>query len=520
MKSFFVFLILLIFHTASGQSVIIGSPDDFLLRSLQVSGKLIPDFSFTSRPYTKASFEKNDSVIIQNTRIVSDIKKVFDGKSKFYFLPFVWQQQFNSHHPFGWNDGAMIPAKGYQSLFRAGAYAQYGFLSIQLQPEFLYAQNEQFSQSSGYGGTTSGNFSKPYLGQSSLRINLKSVSFGISSENIWWGPGMYSSLLMSNNAPGFLHATFNSIRPVKTRIGNFEWQLLGGQLTNDNKLLSQNVNLKNLPSQLSAEKRYLNGLSITWKPKWVKGLFIGMNRVFQVYRKDQSITTGFVDTYLPVLGGIFKKTLSGGSELTEDAKKRDQLISLFTRWLFPKSKAECYFEYGWNDHSYNSRDFAMSPTHSAAYLVGLKKIFPISSGKTSFVDFGMEYTHMAQSPDYMVREAGNWYVHNEILEGYTHNGQILGAGSGLGNNVLTLNLNYYKGRQMIGLRFDKIQNDPLESYHPYRWDDISIGVTARREIGFFFMTGKLNMVNSQNYAWENTNKLNVYASLSISYPFR
>ena len=36
--------------------------------------------------------------------------------------------------------------------------------------------------------------------------------------------------MMSNHAAGFKHLTFNSIRPLKTFLGNFEFQLITGKL--------------------------------------------------------------------------------------------------------------------------------------------------------------------------------------------------------------------------------------------------------------------------------------------------
>ena len=36
--------------------------------------------------------------------------------------------------------------------------------------------------------------------------------------------------MMSNNARGFPHITFNTTSPIKTSIGNFEWQLISGKL--------------------------------------------------------------------------------------------------------------------------------------------------------------------------------------------------------------------------------------------------------------------------------------------------
>src|SRR5690606_12669349 len=73
-------------------------------------------------------------------------------------------------------------------------------------------------------------YTRAYLGQSSIRLNLKSFSVGISSENLWWGPGRRNSLIMSNTAPGFLHATLNTLKPIYTPVGSFEGQLIAGRL--------------------------------------------------------------------------------------------------------------------------------------------------------------------------------------------------------------------------------------------------------------------------------------------------
>src|ERR1035437_4026824 len=124
-----------------------------------------------------------------------------------------------------------------------------------------------------------------------------------------------------------------------------------------------------------------------------------------------------MDTYLPVFN-VFQKQNAGA----EDSKRRDQIVSLFTKWVLPKAQAEVYAEYGWNDYSYDIRDFVMSPTHSAAYLVGFRKIVNLSDKK--LLEIGTEITHMEQSPDYTVRNAGNWYEHYQITEGYTNDNQI------------------------------------------------------------------------------------------------
>ena len=52
-------------------------------------------------------------------------------------------------------------------------------------------------------------FLKIFPGQSKIQYNfLKNYSVGISTQNLWWGPGIKNSLLMTNNAAGFLHQGF------------------------------------------------------------------------------------------------------------------------------------------------------------------------------------------------------------------------------------------------------------------------------------------------------------------------
>jgi hypothetical protein len=73
-------------------------------------------------------------------------------------------------------------------------------------------------------------YKKSLFGQSSIRLNYQGLSLGLSSENIWWGPSVRNSIMMSNQAQGFNHITFNTTKPVKTLIGNFEWQVVTGRL--------------------------------------------------------------------------------------------------------------------------------------------------------------------------------------------------------------------------------------------------------------------------------------------------
>jgi hypothetical protein len=228
--------------------------DDYY-RMMQLLGKVDSNVSFTVRPIISASTLKVSDVfdpdsVLKRDHWIDAGSVYFDkGRGKVQILPLSWQQQFNSNHPYGWNDGAMIPAKGYQTMVSGGLYFKYGPLSIQLRPEYVYATNPSFNGFvSGHSGQDlisyydyhnhidnperygNGAYNKAFWGQSSIRLTFGPVSIGLSNENVWWGPGIRNSLILSDNAPGFKHITLNTVRPIKTYIGSFEGQILAGRL--------------------------------------------------------------------------------------------------------------------------------------------------------------------------------------------------------------------------------------------------------------------------------------------------
>jgi hypothetical protein len=308
-----------------------------------------------------------------------------EGKMFIYPLPLVWKNQINSHHPYGMNDGSMIAAKGYQTQLSAGFFAKAGPVSLQFRPEVVYAENNDYTEIherthsdrltlyyADYLNSIDlpsrvgdGPYSKFDWGQSSIRVTFDPVSVGLSNENLWWGPGSRSSLLMSNNAPGFKHITLNTSKPVKSAIGSFEAQIIAGRL--------ENSGVAKLEGQLYTEKpddwRYINAMVLTYQPKWVPGLFLGFDRSFVVYNK--AMGSGFSD-YLPIFTSINKKDVVTEEDIyLEDDKNRDQYSSIFFRWVFPESKAEVYAQYGRNDYPWNVRDALLEPEKFKSIHIGL-----------------------------------------------------------------------------------------------------------------------------------------------------
>ena len=449
------------------------------------------------------------SFTIQSTEISSIGKRPF-----FYWkpLPISFINQYNSHHPYGYNDGSMIPANGYQSKISAGLFAKAGPLQIQLQPEYIYASNIKYEHNDLYGSSNNRAYKKLFPGQSNISLSFRALSIGISTQNLWWGPGITSALIMSNNAPGFEHVYFKTTRPIKTPIGSFEFQLIGGRLQNDTAMPYENTHLK-INSTLINNPRYSNAYILSYHPKWVPGLFLGINRSLNRYEKDLNIgTSSFFSKYLPILS----KTMQKKNDWGDDTLQTDQLGSFFVRWVMPKSKAELYVEYGFNDYGANTRDYLMAPTHSSAHVIGFKKLKTLNN--SAYLDFNVEITQLSESPDAILRGAGNWYEHGTIGQGYTNYNQILGAGAGYGSNKQIISTIWIKGYTKLGILFERTDRDP--EFHSNKWIDLSLGLLPQVKYKNYIIGAALQFINSANYGWEkDLNKLNFHSKISIQYLF-
>ena len=469
------------------------------IRDLQLMGKLQPEQSLTQRPYILTPRLGYDSLLSFIDPEFENHGHLVERKhSDIQLLPINFLQKYNSHHPYGWNDGPLSFSKGYQFVGSGGVYMRWRNIHLTLMPEFFKTASDPYETSPNWGQRTSA-VSKLLMGQSSLRMDLGPLSIGLSTQNLWLGPGKFSSLLMSNNAQGFNHFSVGSNKPLKTPIGSFEFTIIGGTLTANE---TQGFENKNLKVSYQGLKRYLNILSITYSPLFFKNLFLGANRGFQLFSQKKP-STNLQNYYLIALKPLFR------NEYKDDDVPIDQLLSGFVKYVFPKENAEIYYEYGWNDGSSNLRDLNLEVAHSAASIFGLRKITYLNT--SSYLTFEAEATKMAQSPGYLQRNANNWYEHGLISDGYTNENQIMGAGSGFGNNVQTIAISWNKGWTRYGIKFQHIAQQPIrlvsDWYNLYLgtidWHDYSYGIVVKQKYKNILFNLNVDWVHSNNYMWQN-----------------
>lgn len=512
------------------QSLPVGTValEDYYRRA-QLLGATDSSVSFTVRPlfpgYVKRlsdafypdSTEKRYNLLHADQSFQSK-----NGKFRGSFLPLSFQTQFNSDHPYGWNDGAMIPAKGLQALISGGVFMQYGPLTIQLRPEFVSAANPEFDTfNKGHYdvifaryydiynnidlpvrfGTSA--YNRAYWGQSSIRLNYKAFSVGLSTENLWWGPGIRNSLLMSNSAPGFKHLTLNTLRPVKTAIGSFEGQLIAGRLENSGfpPLEPDHVFFgTNLYVPKPNDWRYLAGIIVTWQPKWIPGLFLGFDQSSQTYGKNLN---GLKD-YLPFFSPI-KSSTAPDNPLDQ----KDQRSSLFMRWLWTAEHAEIYFEWGHNNSSADLTQSLLSPDKSRAYIFGLRKLLPFNRSRDENIMIGVEVATLQENDVNNILNGTEWYVSKSIPQGYTNRGESLGAGIGPGANLQSLDISWVKGLKRLGLQIERYAHNNDFYYYAFsdsqdfrrHWVDLSLALNGEWNYKNLIFNAKIQGIRSLNYQW-------------------
>jgi hypothetical protein len=241
--------------------------------------------------------------------------------------------------------------------------------------------------------------------------------------------------------------------------------------------------------------------------------------MFYLYQKDVESS---INGYLPVIGRFFKGESSTAD--SEDARKRDQMFSLFFRLLLPKENAEVYGEFGRNDHSGNMRDLLMEPEHSRAYIIGLRKIFA-GFGK-GYIELFAEFCTLQRASTNSLRAQESWYSHYQVRDGYTHLGQVMGASVGPGGSSQTVSISHIKDNKKTGLLLERIVHDNdfyYAAFTPTRefwrhWVDYSVQLSRSWQQKRFLYEARLGWMKSLSYQWQPyTDLQNYHLTLSVSY---
>ena len=480
-------LLSLFFQTIlQAQNIPMGFPffEDALRRS-QLDGKTDSNVSFMIQPV-----HANRALGIQNTWNSDRLLTPFDTNQRTPYtqyknkwasvslLPVYLHFRYNHHHPYGWNDGAMIPSKGRQLYMSGGAYADmhYGIVALEAQwrPEWVEAQNLPFqnppfrSRNIDFPERMGQDpYGRSFRGQSYVHLHVGPLTAGYGYENVTWGAGRKNNIVLSNNAPGFGHFTFHTNKPIKIKpLGTVEFQVIGGKLRPSGFTYPNRYTPGEWPPiagdvvvDTNALEYYsfFTGMKGVYQPKWFPGLFLGASRIVQIDGVPKSNRDYFDYLYLGAKG----EQTGGGPD--SGGVNRNQIVALSFRYSLPQAQLELYGEVGRDDWAWDFEDFMTRPQSASAFMLGARKLQDWRNG--SQLEIMAEWTRM-QWPMTMYSTGGVFtsglggFYSNGIggwqSKGWTHHGQVLGAGIGPGSNMATIGIKHIKGYSTTSVSFERV----------------------------------------------------------------
>jgi hypothetical protein len=381
------------------------------------------------------------------------------GERDLRVIPARLETTLSSAYPTGANDGLLWSGRGVSGLLTAGVGGRLGPLSFALAPEVAWAENRVFTlppttqtgdlryQDPWYGaaidhparfGGGPATFWAP--GQSYLRLDLWNVGLGVSTENLWFGPGLRNSITMSSAGAGFPHVFLGTTRPADVWIGTVEAKVLWGRLERT----------RHVPNPTHP---LLTALVVDYTPRWLPRLSVGFSRVQLQVWKDLRFRDWF-----PFIQSFEKKNLSGEwyEDPLGDNPLDNQLASVFARWVFPESGLELYGEFAREDHENSWEMVIREPDHSSAVLLGLQKVWR-SGGR--WIRVQAEATDLQIFfPAGNLRGNPTFYTHGNDLS-YTYQGQLLGAWIGPGSDSQLLAVDVFGPRGRFGGYVERVRRN-------------------------------------------------------------
>lgn len=434
---------------------------------------------------------------------------------------------YQSDYPRSVNDGALWAGKGASGEISGGVLTTLGPLTATFLPTLYAAANADFvtatvseagRSSFAYAWQSGIDWPQRFgtdpltefdWGQSGIRLDLAGFTAGLTTENMWWGPAQRHPILMSNTAPGFPHADLGTGRPVRTPIGWVESRLVWGALSESEYFDTVATN----------GRRFFAGLTAAIEPRWLPGLTLGAGRVF--YMPWDSVEAGDL---VVGLQAVLKEGVADSINPSGD-DDRDQMLSLYARWVLPGSGFETYLEWSRNDHNWDLRDFILEPDHSQAFMAGFTKATP--SGPNIWRVRG-EVTHLERSRTFQVRPNPVYYTHYIVQQGYTHRGQLIGAGIGPSASSQYLGVDRYSPAGRLGLYAERVRYDNDAYYERFGPDpniaylghdvELTLGLTAVRFIGDLDVGGVLAASRELNRYFQVRNDVtNLRAEVAVAW---
>lgn len=379
----------------------------------------------------------------------------------------------NSGLPYSSNDSYMWAGRGWSTEAMAGIAGNVGPVTVVLAPVAIAEDNKQFQvipyrQDAKPARSVWANPFHPLpesidlplrfgdqrrrrveAGQSSITVAAAPISFGFATENIWWGPGIRNAITLSSNAGGFPHAFAQLTRPLRSSWGVFDAQWIVGQLSESEFFDADSSN----------DRRGLAGLAITWSPNADSALTFGISRLVMSARDKRAFPLGAAFDVLHTVGHA-----NADTSTTPIEHGKDQIFSLFGRWVLPESGFEAYAEWARFEEPVSFRDLLEYPGHSQGYTLGVQWAHPLAQRRVFRLQ--AEASYLEPDPSLRVRPVATTYTSHGVPQGFTQRGKNLGAAIGPGASSQWLAGDMFAPAWRFGVYLSRIRWDNGVAFEP------------------------------------------------------
>lgn len=342
-------------------------------------------------------------------------------------------------------------------------------------------------------------------------LHYKGFGFGWHKGNRWWGPGIHSSLQMTNNSFPIPTQIIGTIQEIK--IGSFG--LYG--LYSFSKLNNKSSELKKYHTALNGQLTWYGPIifSMGFSRNYLSGgVLSASGRVWQekdakILIFEEFLTTNLIDNDYTI----------GGHD------SWDQTLSGYFSIILPKRRVKVYAEMGFNDNRLYLADLVSQPDHSMATVFGIRDYGPRTNKN---LIWGFEWINLMVSYTSRHRGSGGsipWYS-RELFDFSSYKGRRWAAHSGGDSDDWYLYAGYLSDKLLIvpAINYERhgvVLHRPAEVKIEFRLDtkykfnDIWFGVYFEKQfesfLGFpdYFYTDKIgNPINSSEGEFANTRKTN------------
>ncbi len=439
------------------------------------------------------------------------------GLLELRLLPVMLISTYNSTYPRDVNNGALWAGKGASSSITIGLRLRVGPLSAALAPTATYSTNADFAT---VASDSYSQFANPWAimdapqrfgtepvhelraGQSYARLDYRGLAAGVSSEDLWWGPMQSLPLLLGTTAGGFEHIFAGTSRPVSVGFGDLTTELIWGRLR-ESKFFDTNTD---------NDRHLLAGVVVGFQPRGLRGLSLGLIRVRHVTEPKEPL-------------GLWELLRLPYSSIRTNLND-NQLLSVFARLALIPGGFEVFGEWARDDAWEDAQDLIQELDHSRAYAIGFQKVFEHAGAVYRI--HGEQANLVASNSSRSARGTVFFYTNNQIPQGHSERGQLLGAWTGPGSNTQILGVEQRRGSRALGVfaqrvRFNtdayiiRFAPDFGEREHDI---ELSLGANAAAQMRDLQWSSGLTLSWRSNRQWLAITQGNDSAELNVSLELR